>query len=102
MWYYLPQDIPERVSAGSQLKDIIIESVDADGQVDIIMDCAAHILSLDWDPSIAVELREGRCTLPIIHVPRTPGELWKGCVAHTKNPELQILITVHTQNSQII
>ena len=47
MWYYLTQDIPERIPAGSQLKDIIIESVDEDGQVDITMDSAAHILSLD-------------------------------------------------------
>jgi hypothetical protein len=38
LWYYLAQDIPEQVPAGSHLKDIIIESVDEDGQVDITMD----------------------------------------------------------------
>lgn len=95
MWFFeVFQDIPERVPAGSQLKEIVIEAVDEDGLVDKTMDGTAHILSLDWDPNIAVPLHEGRCTLPQIKIPHTPGVLWKGCVTHTNNPELQIHISV--------
>jgi hypothetical protein len=51
MWFVeLLQDIPERVAAGSQLREIVIEAVDEDGQVDNTMDGTAHILTLDWDP----------------------------------------------------
>ncbi|KAG0563617.1 hypothetical protein KC19_8G045600 [Ceratodon purpureus] len=87
-------DIPERVAAGSQLKDIVIEAVDEVGQVDNTMDGVDHTLSLDWDPSIIVPLHQGRCTVPPIQIPHTPGKLWLGCVAHTKNSELKILLTV--------
>jgi hypothetical protein len=95
MWFVeLLQDIPERVAAGSQLREIVIEAVDEDGQVDNTMDGTAHMLTLDWNPNIAVKLQQGRCTLPPIQIPHTPGAMWKGCVAHTKYPELEILLTV--------
>ena len=95
MWFIeVLQDIPERVAAGSQLKDIMIEAVDEDGQVDETMDGKDHILTLDWNTSIVIPLQRGRCTLPSIKIPPKARDLWKGCVVHAHHPELQLLITV--------
>lgn len=84
---------PGHAAAGSQLTGIVIDAVDEDGQLDETMDGTAHTLTLDWNPNIAVPLHQGRCTLPPIQMPKTP-QLWKGCVAHTQNPELQTFLSV--------
>ena len=69
------QGIPENVAAGSQLKEIVIEAVDEEGPVDNAMEGPTHALTLDWNPSIAIPLQQGRCTLPLIEFPCTPGVL---------------------------
>jgi len=84
---------PDHVAVGSQLMGIVIEAMDENGKLDETMDGAAHTLALDWNPNIAVPLHQGRCTLPPIRMPTSPG-LWKGCVAHTQNPELQTYLSV--------
>lgn len=84
---------PERVLVGSQLTGIIIEAVDEDEKVDDSMDGTAHSLALDWNPNIAIPLRQGSCILPPIQLPNVP-QLWKGCVTHTLYPELQTFISV--------
>ena len=90
------KNVPDSIRVGSDLMGIQIEVVDENGEMDHGMDGQDHTLTVDWNRSIFIPLHRGQCTLQPIRMPRTEGR-WKGCVSHTKDPNLRtdILVSLH-------
>lgn len=67
--------------------------VDEFGEMDEEVDGPSYTLTLEWDRNIMVPFRHGKCTLPVIDLPYTPG-LWKRKVELTQSPDLHTHISV--------
>ncbi|KAK9292711.1 hypothetical protein L1049_020690 [Liquidambar formosana] len=95
--------VPEFCIAGSQLKDIVFEIVNAEGDVDETIHDGdkygqSHTLtikaeSLDTDDSVRYIFRHGRCMVPAIPLPQKEGNFFF-VATHSHHPEIHLRFKV--------
>ncbi|CAK7324185.1 unnamed protein product [Dovyalis caffra] len=103
--------LPELVTAGSDLENVVFEVVDSQGLVDVCIHNEEkagqyHSLTIKSDSfnledSIQYTLRHGRCTIPAIRIPLIEGSF---CfiAAHSCYPELQLRVMLPVMKATIL